>query len=228
MKDKGARVSSVDIHHQISLFFLFLCSLIVRYTCLFWLLLCWLCWWLFGSWCGLGLLAVVLWLLMGDELVFAGLGTSQMWTLFRLSCWPWGVVSRYNLSSLLFSRTVASLHSLVWWSCKSTGCPVARCGKPLACWSWYIFWVNWCCHSSLRMLSSGCELVSFVGMFDMAFLPVRISMGLGRLDEIGVVQTQQGQVRVSLGLLIRSVLNLTMLTLMSRSVSLWFWGLRRP
>ena len=78
------------------------------------------------------------------------------------------------------------------------------------------------------MLSSGCGLVSFVGMFDMAFLPVRISMGLGRLDEIGVVQTQQGQVRVSLGLLIRSVLNLTMLTLMSRSVSLWFWGLRRP
>ena len=37
------------------------------------------------------------------------------------------------------------------------------------------------------MLSSGCELVSFVGMFDMAFLPVRVSMGLGRLDEIGVV-----------------------------------------
>ena len=47
-------------------------------------------------------------LLVGDALVVAGLGTSRMWTPFRLSCCPWGVVSRYDLGSSHFSRTVAS------------------------------------------------------------------------------------------------------------------------
>ena len=127
-------------------------------------------------------------LLVGDALVFAGLGTSRMWTLFHLSSCPWGVVSRYDIGSSHFSRTVDSLHSLVWWSCKRTGCPVARCGRSLACWSWCILRVDGRFYSSWRMLSSGCGLVSFVGMFDMAFLPVRISMGLGKLDEIGVMR----------------------------------------
>ena len=55
---------------------------------------------------------------------------------------------------------------------------------------WTQFWVNWRCRSSWRMLSSGCGLVSFVGMFDMAFLPVGISMGLESLDEMSVDQGQ--------------------------------------
>ena len=52
-------------------------------------------------------------LLVGDALVFAGLGTSRMWTLFRLRSCPWGVVSRYDLGTSHFSMTVASLHSPV-------------------------------------------------------------------------------------------------------------------
>ena len=69
---------------------------------------------------------------VGGALVVSGLGTSRMWTLLRLGSCPLGVVSRYELGSSHFSRTVASLYSPVWWSCKRTDCPVARCGRSLA------------------------------------------------------------------------------------------------